>query len=267
MAAAKPLTISVLRSWAAANIHKDKTVKKENYMCSSAADNYVMDTYKFPSLSGSWSQETLDPAGLLSFCLWLRDPLYKAGEGLLRRQLLNEGYISMREVVERAAPPRKRKRIIEMFERGHADAEPADVRAYWETWASILGCQFVRINSRDGDKRISFVPADISRWSADNVIYYVDEGMETIFMPPNNAVGRKGLGQYISDREAEGWTVEWPIVDGTKDELEQKILPLLNILNVSEKAKKAELGRLLGRHEAIVRLHKIGTQRSIEDEF
>lgn len=264
------ITLSLLKSWAAINPHKEKTLTKASYT-TPQHNNYVMDTYKFPygrntdGTRAPWSMITLDPPGLLSFALWIRDPLYKAGEGLLRRQLLNEGYISMRADIERMAAPRRRKCMVRLFENSTDSAEPADVRAYWETWASILSCQFVRISSRaETGKRVSFVPASIDEWSASRPIYYVDELMETIFLPPTHgSVERKGLAQWIADRETEGWQVEWPTVTGTKEELEAKILPLLNILTVPEKAKKAELGALLGRHNAVITLHNLSKADSV----
>lgn len=264
MAMQAPITLSLLKSWAAINPHREKTLTKASYM-TPQHNSYVMDTYKFPygqnmnDARAPWSMVTLDPSGLLSFALWTRDPLYRAGEGLLRRQLLNEGYISMRADIERMATPRRRKCMVRLFENGTQDAEPADVRAYWETWASILNCQFVRISSRaETGKRISFVPASVADWSASRPIYYVDELVETIFLPPTHgSVERKGLAQWVADRETDGWQVEWPTVTGTKEELEAQILPLLNILTVPEKAKKAELGALIGRHNAVIALHAL----------
>lgn len=262
------ITLALLKTWAAANPHKDKTLTKASYT-TPQHNNYVMDTYKFPygqNADGArtpWSMITLDPPGLLSFALWIRDPLYKVGEGLLRRQLLNEGYISMRADIERMSAPRRRKCMVRLFENGTQDAEPADVCAYWETWASILSCQFVRISSRIG-KRISFAPANVTEWSPSLPIYYVDENMETIFLPPTHgSVERRGLAQWVADRETEGWKVEWPTITGTKEELEAQILPLINILSVPEKAKKAELGLLLGRHNAVVALHNLSKAEAV----
>ncbi len=200
----------------------------------------------------------LDPAGLVSFALWLRDPLYKAADGLLRRQLFNEGHITLRQEFEAAAPSRKRRRLVELFENGMGTnrdgfvVEPADAAAYWNTWAAVLRCQFVRITSRAEEaKRISFIPESPANWLAERPVYYVDEGCETVFLPPAGGVERRGLATYVADRAEDGWQVAYPTVDGTKEELERRIIPILNMVTVSEKAKKAELGAAIGRHEAI----------------
>jgi hypothetical protein len=254
------LTLETIRTWAAANPSRDATLRVPQDLCPEH-NNYVMDTYKFPSASGPWQLVKLDPAGLVSFALWIKDPLYRAGEGLLRRQLLNEGHVSMRADFESAAPSRRRRRMVELFENGHASAVVADVAAYWETWAAVLGCQFVRISSRAEERRISFIPEDMSRWSADRPTYYLDEGAETIFLPPTGGIESRGLMKYVADREYEGWTVVWPSAEGTKEELEKELLPLLGHITVSEKAKKAEIAAAIGRHRSLEALHKFCTAK------
>lgn len=263
------LTLETIRSWAAANPNRNATLKVPTDLCPEHT-NYVMDTYKFPAQAGPWQLVKLDPAGLVSFALWMRDPLYRAGEGLLRRQLLNEGHVTMRGEFEASVPSRKRRRMVELFENIDLfrTAEAADLRAFWETWAAVLECQFVQISSR-GDKRISFIPEDLRRWDSRRPVYYVDEGVETIFLPPkgdNNTRGIEGhgLAAYVADRMEEGWTVTWPVADGTKEELEKELLPILNYVTVSEKAKKAELAAIIGRHYGIEALHKFSLNKAVE---
>lgn len=261
------ITFDTLKTWAAANRHRDSTLKVDKHLCPQH-NSYVMDTYKFPGTE-PWQMISLDPAGLLAFCLWNRDPLFRAGEGLLRRQLLNEGYIALRAEFERAAPARKRRRMVELFENGlglNRDGlavEPADLEAFWNTWATVMNCQFVRICSR-GTKRISFVPA-LDLWSAHKPVHYVDEGCETIFLPPATCgVERRSLYAYISDRETEGWTVSWPTADGTKEELEKRLMPVLNVVRVSEKAKKAEIAAALGRHDGLEALMRFSAGEELD---
>lgn len=263
--------IATIRSWAACNPHREATLKVPLHLdLCPEHNNYVMDTYKFPAAAGPWQLVKLDPAGLVSFALWLKDPLYKAGEGLLRRQLLNEGHISLRGEFEGAAPSRKRRRMVELFENIDLfrSAEVADLRAFWETWAAVLCCQFVKISSR-GEKRISFVPEDLGRWNSSHPVYFIDEGVETIFLPPkgdnnNRNIEGHGLAKYVADRMEDGWSVNWPVADGTKEELEKQLLPILNFVTVSEKAKKAELAAIIGRHHAIEALHKFSLNKAVE---
>jgi hypothetical protein len=247
-----PVTVDLLRTWAAANRHRDSTLTVDKHLCPQH-NNYVMDTYKFLGAE-PWTMYSLDPPGLLSFYLWSTDPLYAAGGKQLRSQILNEGYISMRAAFEVAAPGRKRRRMVELFENGlgvNRDGlavEKPDLEAYWTTWATVMNCQFVRIGSRE-EKRISFTPA-LSAWSAQKPVYYLDEGCETIFVAPGVS-GRRTLAAWICEREADGWTVIWPVAEGTKEEMERRLMPLLNVVRVSEKAKKAEIAGILGRHDGL----------------
>lgn len=249
------VTLNLLREWSQANRFRDASLNVSKDLCPEHT-NYVMDTYKF--FGKAWNMIKLDPAGLVSFALWLKDPLYKAADGLLRRQLFNEGHITLRQEFEAMAPSRKRRRMVELFENGMGTnrdgfaVESADASAYWNTWASVLRCQFVRITSRAEEaKRISFIPESPANWSSALPVYYVDEGCETIFLPPSGGVERTGLAAWVADRADDGWQVTYPSVDGTKEELERRIIPLLNVVTVSEKAKKAELAAAIGRHEAI----------------
>ncbi len=255
------LTLETLKTWAAANRHRDATLKVDKHLCPQH-NNYVMDTYKFAG-SEPWQMISLDPAGLLAFCLWIRDPLFRAGEGLLRRQLLNEGYISMRESFEHAAPSRRRRRMVEMFENGIGNAEAADVEAYWATWATVMQCQFVRIGSRES-KTIAFSPP-LNQWTAHKPVYYVDTGCETIFLPPEGgSVERRSLAVWTSDREADGWTVAWPVADGTKEEMERRLMPVMNQVRVSERAKKAEIAAALGRHDGLEALMRFSAGEELD---
>lgn len=265
------VSLDLLRTWASANRFRDATLTVRKDLCPEH-NNYVMDTYKFSGAEGPWQLVKLDPAGLVSFALWLRDPLYKAADGLLRRQLFNEGHITLRNEFEAAAPSRKRRRMVELFENGMGinrdgfSVEPADASAYWNTWAAVLCCNFVRITSRAEEaKRISFIPENPALWSAERPVYYVDEACETIFLAPSGVVAQRSLARWIIDRSEEGWQVTYPVIDGTKDELERRILPILNMVKVSEKAKKAELGAAIGRHEAIVGLERYSLSNGAVD--
>lgn len=268
------VTLDMLRTWVDANRFRDNTLSVRKDLCPEH-NNYVMDTYKFSAEDGSWQMIKLDPAGLVSFALWLRDPLYKAATGLLRRQLFNEGHITLRQEFEAMAPARKRRRLVELFENGMGTnrdgftVEPADASAYWNTWAAVLHCNFVRITSRSEEtKRISFIPENPAIWSSDRPVYYVDEGCETIFLAPSGGIERRSLFKWIADRADDGWQVVYPTVDGTKEELERRLIPILNMVTVSERAKKAELAAVIGRHEAIEGLMRYSAaQAKIDDDI
>lgn len=64
------------------------------------------------------------------------------------------------------------------------------------------------------------------------------------------------LGPWISARESEGWTFEWPMADGTLDEVRGKLtldFPHLTVhpSEAGKKVKKEDYCRTLGRAQAI----------------
>ena len=63
--------------------------------------------------------------------------------------------------------------------------------------------------------------------------------------------------KWLGDIEDDGWTVDWPLADGSKDELDAAVIPLLSYTTVPEKAKKAELAVIVGKYRALEHLNAI----------
>ena len=218
------------------------------------ADDYIMDTYKFNAKAGPWTSETLEPAGILSFLVYLRDPMYRAADRQLRKQLYLESLMEFQLELEKKITgtrfARRRRKIIEVLCGSCTD--PEDIALHEECWAHLLGLQFVKVSSRaETGKRISFVPAAVNMWDAEKPVYFVDERFETLFLAPEPGLEKRTLATYLSAVEDAGWRITWPQADGSKEDLEARIIPLLGMVTVSEKAKKAELATIIGRHEAL----------------
>ncbi len=226
-------------------------------LLNNGAEDYIMDTYKFISKNGSWTSETLEPAGILSFLTYLREPMYRAADRQLRKQLYLEALMGFQLELEKKITGtrfvRRRRKIIEVLcSHDHSKCDPEDILLHEECWASLLGYQFVKISSRaETGKRISFVPSALNTWDAEKPVYFVDEGFETLFLAPEPGYEKKTLATYLSSVEDAGWRINWPQAEGSKEDLEARIIPLLGMVTVSEKAKKAELATIIGRHEAL----------------
>lgn len=222
-------------------------------LLNNGADDYIMDTYKFPSKAGPWTSEMLEPAGILGFLTYLREPMYRAADRQLRKQLYLEALMGFQLELEKKITgtrfARRRRKIIEVLCGSCTD--PEDIALHEECWASLLGYQFVKVSSRaETGKRISFVPA-VNTWDADKPVYFVDERFETLFLAPEPGLEKRTLATYLSSVEDAGWRISWPQAEGSKEDLETRIIPLLGMVTVSEKAKKAELATIIGRHEAL----------------
>ncbi len=258
----KPITLDILKGWASKNPYSAVTLKRAPPMLVSDTNtDFFTQTYKLiPTKSGKWSSEILEPAGIISYILWIRDPLYRVSNGLLRRQIYNESILELQQELESKITgtkfSRRRRKMIEVLNGSCKDAAEAELHD--EFWATVLGYQFVKISTRtDAGHRIRFCPAAVNTWTADKPILFVDENFESVFIAPSEGHERKSLPDYILKTEDAGWKITWPMAEGTVDELNAAVIPLLNKISVPEKTKKAELATIIGKYYAMQHLINI----------
>ncbi len=274
--ATTPLSLETIKGWAEKNPNSAVSLKRTPPMLikqTSSGSDYMMETYKLiPSQFGQWSIEELEPANIVSYILWTREPLYRVADKLLRRQLYNESILKLQQELENNISgtkfSRSRRRLVEVLNsvNGVGLAEK-DKLLFQEVWAQILGVQFVKISTNtEMGRQISFVPS-VDTWSANKKIVFVDSNFNSVFIPPVDNHERKTLASYISTIETAGWHIEWPIADGSKEELDAAVIPFINIVTVPEKAKKAELALIVGRCNSmnhIIKLSNESNQNIIE---
>ncbi len=102
-------------------------------------------------------------------------------------------------------------------------------------------------------KTVWTVPEDLCAWSRGQKTLWVDARCENMLDLPDGMT----LGRWISDREEEGWKIEWPIADGTFEEIKAKVSARGITPKPAEfgaKVKKEDWARCLGRMEAIEHL-------------
>ena len=265
-------SIDTLKKWASNNPHAAVTLKRSPPMLLKRQDNeYVTDIYKLivSSTGKTWSSEQLDPAGIISYILWRRDPLYRVADTTMRRHLYNEALLGLQQEMESGIMgtkfSRRRRKMVEVLNGSCKDV--ADVEVFEELWAQLLGLQFVKIATRaEAGKRVSFVPAAIDTWSAERPIIFVDENFESVFIAPEGEDGyeRRILARWIGDVDSAKWSIKWPAAEGTKDELDAAIIPMLSTIQVPEKAKKAELAAIVGRYNAIRHINELSYAKPLE---
>ena len=264
-----PIKLDTLKSWASKNPYSAVTLKRAPPMLISEANtDFFTQTYKLISApTGKWSSEILEPAGIVSYILWHRDPLYRASNGLLRRQIYNESILDLQQELESKITgtkfSRRRRKMIEVLNGSCKEAE--NIEIHDEVWATLLGHQFVKIATRaDAGRRVRFCPP-VNTWTADKPIIFVDENFESVFIAPVAEHERRSLSDYIVKIDDAGWKINWPSAEGTVDELNAAVIPLLNRISVPEKTKKAELAAIIGRYYAMQNLiHISGISESNE---
>ncbi len=106
-------------------------------------------------------------------------------------------------------------------------------------------------------KEMWTVPEDLRAWSASLRTLWVDTKCETCLeweTPPS-------MSKWIGDREHEGWKVEWPVSEGTMEEIKTKMLEEFPHITVhaadNKKPKKEDYAKTLGRCEAVRHLSTI----------
>lgn len=90
------------------------------------------------------------------------------------------------------------------------------------------------------------VPEDFRAWSNLPTIW-IDAPCENV-LEVNPC-----LSKWISDRDEDGWTIDWPLAEGSYEELKAKIASVPS-LQIREKLKKEDCARLVGKRESISHL-------------
>jgi hypothetical protein len=108
-------------------------------------------------------------------------------------------------------------------------------------------------------KEMWTVPEDLRAWSGSMRTLWVDVKCETCLEWKTFP----SMSQWIANREKEGWTIEWPVSDGSMEEIKTKMLeeyPHITVHAVDgKKAKKEDYAKTLGRCEAVRHLAGIYT--------
>jgi hypothetical protein len=101
-------------------------------------------------------------------------------------------------------------------------------------------------------KSLWTVPEDLRAWSSSKKTLWVDSKCERMLefdTPP-------AFGYWISKREDEGWKIQWPVSEGSLEDMKSKLgeLGITPTAPFGEKVKKEHWAATLGRHEAIEHL-------------
>lgn len=122
--------------------------------------------------------------------------------------------------------------------------------------AILLALKQVQTVCFDTDTKTFWtMPEDWRAWSSSYTTLWVDARCEQMLDFSNTT--SQSLSKWLSDRDEEGWAVEWPIAEGTYEDIkaragERGITP--RALQPGVKTKKEDWARALGKAEAIEHL-------------
>ena len=212
------------------------------------------------TVAGGWIPTPLEPPGPLSLYLWKTDPEFRGGTPPVRRTILRDAILKITERVETELRGVKwhRKKVLEQLaaQQTSAVSPPMDTPELDTGLCAIFGYQKICLD--EANKKIEFFPADPRTWTSELPVWGATTGSRAILHRPGEEPVGAGLALWLSDREREGWKIDWPVADGTLEEIKKKMLERGTGVGTGvDKPKKADWAAALGRAEAITALGRL----------
>ena len=199
-----------VESWISKNPQKTTTLPRARLAESIAFEKDTEDTK-------GWKTAHVNPATPLSVVLYAQDPLYGASSEGTRKSLLRDETTDLQEKATlhlkgRAWPLRKTAEGISgvgLEEERHS----MWTEHGWRAICALRGCQLIVLNQKS--KEMKFYPEDLRTWSEEVDTFFMDTSARCLYIPPKGLV----LKKWIQEQEANSWVIEWPLPDGSIDEL------------------------------------------------
>ncbi len=200
----------------------------------------------------------LQPPGPLSLWFWTTDVEYRGGTEASRRTMLMDKTVELQERVQDGEGSFSRKwsksRICEAIGHNVEFAEEENFELLETALHQLCKVQIVRMN--ENEKKLLFVPNDLRLWDPNYTILWTRERYRSAGETESKQMTLRELGAWISNREHEGWKVEWPVAEGKMETL-KTAWDALNRGNPprgpgqSGRYLKEEYAKALGKHQAI----------------
>ena len=220
-------------------------------------ERYVADVdNEIPEEEG-WIRRPLGIGGPMALILRSKNHMYHGGSAALQKVLLREAITESQNNSPALLKGRKwpLRRVSEALSSCLNSKIPEGQTSAWNEmcYSAICEMEQIQIMIIDTDtKTIAFSPSDIRNWKSNSPIYAMSKDGQWLFAPCNaesEAWPVSKIGLWISDKEANSWKINWPIAEGTmeqmRDILEEAGLP------VEGRLKKEELARRTGKTGAI----------------
>ena len=211
------------------------------------------------TVAGGWIPTPLEPPGPLALYLWKTNPEFRGGTPSVRRTILRETIltITLRVETELRGVKWHRKKVLEQLaaQQTSAVSPPMDTPELDIALCALFGYQKVSVD--EANKKVEFFPTDPRTWSTELPVWGSTTGSRAVLHRSGEESVGQNLSFWVSDREREGWKFNWPVADGTLEEIKKKMMQRGVGLGPSiDKPKKAEWAAGLGRTEAIAALAK-----------
>jgi len=241
---------------ATANMESFLRIIEKNPFGESCVPEFTKENLNLVSKGGLWGAQCvrLLPSRLIGAWLMLEDPLMRiAGEGYRAGEVRNKSFELQAEAVSTLRGNRK----LTKAKMGDALSAMKPTEDQNKVIAAILLAtkQVQTVCFNEEAKTVWTMPEDLRAWTRGAKTLWVNTHCDT--MLEWSTGGAVKMGAWISDREEEGWKIEWPIAEGTMEEMKQKVTQRGIIPKPAEfgaKVKKEDWARALGRCEAVEHL-------------
>jgi hypothetical protein len=137
--------------------------------------------------------------------------------------MLNEKIIDLQSRVQNGEIPSSRKftkaKLSDALGMNIENASEENFECLEKAISTLGGVQWIRIH--ENEKKVTCIPDDLRLWTSDKPILWTRERYRSAGEVPAGFL-LNHLGKWIGDREAEGFTFEYPQAEGTLESLKQQ---------------------------------------------
>ena len=213
---------------------------------------FVKDIAQMESKGMLWGSRIchLSPARLATAWRMSEDPLMLiAGDGYRASEVRDKTF----ELQEEAVSSLRGNRKLTKAKMGDALSSMKPTTDQTKVVAAVLlALKKIQTVCFDQETKVVWtMPEDLRAWTNGAKTLWVDARCETMLETGPN------FGRWLSNRQDDGWTIDWPVAEGGLEEIKAKATHLGLTPRPSElgaKVKKEDWAKLLGRTEAIQKL-------------
>jgi len=220
--------------------------------CPSPYNSVKKDIIRLTSPTTQWTsvKRPLDPPRLTTAWLCLEDPLMLiAGAGYRAIEVRDKSFALQGEALSVIRGNRKLTKAKMADALNSLNPNEDQTKIIARILLALKHVQTVCYN--EVKKTVWTMPEDLRAWSTSLRTIWIDSRVENYLdFSESPAVH---LGQWLSDRELEGWTIEWPVAEDSYEDMKRIALEKGLVVRPLEgtKAKKDDYARVLGRAYAI----------------
>jgi hypothetical protein len=185
------------------------------------ADSTLADESTETQYGVQWAR--LQPPGPLSLFLWSTNAIYRAGTETLRRNMLNEKIVDLQARVQNGEIASSRKftkaKLSDALGMNIENASEENFECLEKAISTLGNVQWIRIH--ENEKKVTCIPDDLRLWSSDKPVLWTRERYRSAGEVPAGFT-LKNMGKWVGEREAEGFTFEYPELGGTLEALKQQ---------------------------------------------